>query len=99
MWHIPQNVKFEFEPDLSIQVAFQLNLDYYTNVLQGACLYRIMKPGSATIKTIQTQTHRQASEIWEHIAMDSLVRVVQKMRFRQLPVCIQLSVFLSIGTV
>ena len=37
-----------------------------------------MKPGSATIKMIQAQTHRQASEIWEHIAMNSLVRVFQK---------------------
>ena len=31
------NIKFELEAILSVQVIFQLNSDYCTKVLQGAC--------------------------------------------------------------
>ena len=31
------NIEFELEAILSVQVVFQLNLDYCTKVLQGAC--------------------------------------------------------------
>ena len=48
------NIEFELEAILSVQVVSQLNSDYYTNVSQGAwtVTYQIMKPESATIKTI-----------------------------------------------
>ena len=34
---LPANIEFELEAILSVQVVFQLNSDYCTNVLQGAC--------------------------------------------------------------
>ena len=34
---LPANIEFDFEALLSVQVVFQLNSDYYTMVLQGAC--------------------------------------------------------------
>ena len=48
------NIQFQLEAILSVQVVFQLNSDYCTKVLQGACTvsYWIMKPGCATIKTL-----------------------------------------------
>ena len=51
---LPANIEFELEAILSVQVVFQLNSDYCTKVLQGACtvLYWIMKPGCATIKML-----------------------------------------------
>ena len=51
---LPANIEFELEAILSVQVVFQLNSDYCTKVLQGACTvsYWIMKPGCATIKML-----------------------------------------------
>ena len=51
---LPANIEFELETILSLQVAFQLNLDYCTKVLQEAWTVSnwIMKPGSATVKTL-----------------------------------------------
>ena len=34
---LPTNIEFELEASLSIQVVFQLNSEYCTNVSQGAC--------------------------------------------------------------
>ena len=34
---LPANIEFELEAILSVQVVFQLNSDYCTKVLQGAC--------------------------------------------------------------
>ena len=34
---LPANIKFELEVILSVQVVFQLNSDYCTKMLQGAC--------------------------------------------------------------
>ena len=34
----PANVEFEFEAILFVQVIFQLNSEYYTNMLQGRVL-------------------------------------------------------------
>ena len=34
---LPANIKFELEAILSVQVVFQLNSDYCTKMLQGAC--------------------------------------------------------------
>ena len=34
---LPGNIKFELEAILSVQVVFQLNSDYCTKALQGAC--------------------------------------------------------------
>jgi len=34
---LPANIEFELEANLSVQVVFQLNSDYCTKVLQGAC--------------------------------------------------------------
>ena len=47
------NIEFELEVILSVQVVFQLNSDYCTKVLQGACtvLY-FMTSSCATIKTL-----------------------------------------------
>ena len=33
----PTIIEFKLEAILSVQVIFQLNLDYHTNMLQGAC--------------------------------------------------------------
>ena len=51
---LPTNIEFELEAILSIQVVFQLNSNYCTKVLQGACTvsYWIMKPCCDTIKTL-----------------------------------------------
>ena len=51
---LPTNIEFKYEAILSVQVVFQLNSGFYTNVLQGACTVScwIMKPGCATIKMI-----------------------------------------------
>ena len=48
------NIEFELETILSVQVVFQLNSDYCTKVLQGACtvLYWIMTSSCATINTL-----------------------------------------------
>ena len=35
---LPTNIEFELEASLSVQVVFQLNSDYCTNVSQGACI-------------------------------------------------------------
>ena len=34
---LPANIEFKLEAILSVQVVFQLNSDYCTKVLQGAC--------------------------------------------------------------
>ena len=70
------NIEFELEASLSVQVIFH----HYTNMSQGAWTvsYWIIKPGSATIKTMQARPHRQASKIWERIAMDSLYAFFKK---------------------
>ena len=46
-------------------------------MLQGASTvsYWIMKPDSATIKTLKAWTYRQVSEIQERIAMNILERI------------------------
>ena len=51
---LPANIEFELEAILSVLVVFQVNSDYCTKVLQGACTvsYRIMKSGCAAIKTL-----------------------------------------------
>ena len=35
---LPANIEFDLEAILSVQVVFQLNSDYCTKVLQGACI-------------------------------------------------------------
>ena len=79
---LPANIQFKLEAILSV---FQLNSDYCTKVLQGACTvsYWIMKPGCAIIKMLQAWTCRQVNEIRE--------RVAQKRQFYKLPVCTRLS--------
>ena len=58
------------ETILFVQVVFQLNSDYCTKALQGACTvsYWIMKPGKDAISLNSQAGH---SEIWERVAMDS----------------------------
>ena len=34
---LPANIEFELEAIISVQVVFQLNSDYCTKLLQGAC--------------------------------------------------------------
>ena len=77
---LPTNIEFKLEAILSMQVVFQLNSDYCTKVLQGACTvsYWIMKPVCATLSA---WTHTQVSEYGNALLWIAKANIFKKGNF------------------